>query len=492
MVVSVTPSADVMTTPNPTSPVGTLDRLARYYVWKEQHVPLLYDWLSSRTLAWPHGAVQWGIPSNPINGDATRRQLSSHQFTTRPLFLAERTDANNNPNDPNTLLQYDVRVTNILVNKPMDIAKPWVEESNTNERSSNDFVLRKRILHPGEVNRIRLVSSSVVITHTDSPNLLVWDMDAQPDRKRNETTPSRPSCVLKGHEKNAEYAIDVSPGRAKARSAHDASIVSGGSDHNVLLWRLRDYESRGMELLPSVRMLGASDSLSYGASSMRHIGHTDVVEDVSFHAKDASIIVSVGRDAAMALWDARQPSRPVHKVMKAHNGDVNCCDAGGGDGNLILTGGSDCEIRVWDYRKFQDGSGKSTPLRTLRGHSGQITGLTWNQYETNVFASGAEDGEVLVWRINGNDGSETVPISKDIGHSSELLFRHVGHTLTEAKITDLDWLPHASDRWCLSSLSESLRGGSTVQIWRMSDLIHRPREEVMEELRTHATEEAAV
>lgn len=454
-------------------------------------MPLLYDWLSSRTLSWPHGAVQWGFPSTQANGDSTRRQFSSSSSTTRSLFLAERTDTGNNSNDPNTLLQYDVRVTNELVNKPADIAKPWIEEGAAGDRNSSDFVLRKRILHPGEVNRIRLVSPSVVITHTDSPNLYLWDMDQQPDRKRNDTTPSKPTCVLTGHENNADYAIDVTPGRAITHDTADACIVSGGSDHHVLLWRLRDYESHGSSLPSSVRMSGASYGYMYSSQSLREVGHTDVVEDVSFFNGDPSCIVSVGRDAAMVIWDARQASRPVNKVVKAHNGDINCCDAGGLESNLILTGGSDCVICVWDARKLMDVNNKAVPLKRLRGHSDQVTTVTWNQYETNVFASGAEDGQVLLWRVGDSAEKRTAStgiMRNEMEHSPELLFRHVGHTKTDSKISDLDWLPNASDRWCLSSLSESTSGGSTVQMWRMSDLIHRPREEVMEELRQHTNE----
>lgn len=47
---------------------------------------------------------------------------------------------------------------------------------------------------------------------------------------------------------------------------------------------------------------------------------------------------------------------------------------------------------------------------------------------------------------------------------------------------DLQWDP--SDPWTLMSVSDDVRegGGGTLQLWRVSDLIYRPDEEVLAEL----------
>lgn len=474
--------------PTPVSAVGSNDKFARYRLWKDQHVPLVYDWLSSRTLSWPHGAVQWGVMAPLPLEESRRLERSSQSFSIRSLFLAERTDNANNPKDPNTLLQYDVRVVNELVNRPVDIAKPWIEDGSASDRDSptnRDFAIKKRILHPGEVNRIKLVAANVLVTHTDSPRLLVWDMDRQPDRKKNETEPNRPTCVLTGHEQNAEFAVDVFPHGTSSQSAQNACIASGGSDCNVCFWRLRDYEALHGPLEARVKLTGAKGH-SYVPGSSRLVGHTNVIEDVSFCQDSSDVIVSVGRDSAIVIWDVREGSRPVDKINGAHKGDINCCDFGGLNGSQVITGGSDGLVRVWDHRKLRDSNNKPCPLGTLYGHRKQVTNMSWNRYERDVFASGADDGEVLVWRMGETAKHHTHGIRQDEGaHSPELLFRHVGHSQFESKITDLHWLPSSSDRWCIASLSESLNGGSTLQLWRMTDLIYRKKEEVVEELRQH-------
>lgn len=549
--------------PVPVRVFSTNDSITRYRTWKEENAPLVYDWLSYRSLTWPHGALQWGaLTHNGLSTNSSSFQASfasadqqrnnpavtlplpggqseiksylqdqqqQHYATqaawsTRSLFLAERTD--NNPGDPNTLLQYDVRVIHELVNKHNDICKPWVEDSHASNRdtgTNREFALRKRVIHPGEVNRIRLVTPTVLLTHTDSPNLLLWDMDKQADRRKTEVIPNKPTAELSGHSMNAEFAIDVYPSGAMNHKITDARILSGGHDHQVCLWHLGDYEALEGKLEARGRFGGNYvNSAGSNTTNVGHhaalAGHSDVVDDVSFqrHQESSSgnVFVSVGRDAAIILWDSRiNPRRPTEKIVKGHESDINCCDFGGVEGTSIITGGNDSIIRVWDCRKLRDSNNRPCPQYELIGHRGIVTNLSWNRFERNVFASGADDGEILIWRLSGDNSTKATVAGGGSSHntnasnnatkgpcrpsfdqveglhSDELIFRHVGHNfnMSAARITDLDWLPSPYDRWCLASIAEPFgsSGGSTLQIWRMSDLVYREKEIVMEELRQH-------
>lgn len=476
MVLSQSPPDPNMT--SPARPVGTLDRQARLKIWKDQHVPLLYDWISSRSFVWPHGAVQWGsiVPDD----SSSRRDRAQQSFTTRALYLAERTGGFRN--DPNTLLHFDVRVVQELTAKPSEIARPWQNDVVATERSdqisTRDFWLRKRIIHPGEVNKIKQIAPNLVVTHTDSKLLYVWDFKSQPDRKRNSVQPSEPNCTLTGHTANADYAIDVSKS-SEHPDNKDVWIVSGGSDCAVLVWRLADAQVSAPHTSPFVRMEGARGMANA-------VGHTATVEDVSFNGNDRNVIASVGRDSAMMVWDVRTPARPISWVEQAHKGDINCCDFGGVHEHCIATGGSDSVIRVWDRRFLKNASNEKKPLRTLYGHANEVTNVMWNRSVPDVCASGGEDGEVLIWRVSETD-RRPAKQSEIYRSSPELLFRHVGHSMANSKITDLDWLPSDTDPWCVASLSESVgEGGSTLQIWRMSDMIYRSKEEVAADIRTYA------
>jgi hypothetical protein len=50
------------------------------------------------------------------------------------------------------------------------------------------------------------------------------------------------------------------------------------------------------------------------------------------------------------------------------------------------------------------------------------------------------------------------------------------------QVVDFQWNPH--DPWTLMSVSDEsqMEGGGTLQLWRISDLIHRPEEEVLAEM----------
>lgn len=463
---------------NPSTSVAENENRER--VWKESHVPLLYDWISSRKLCWPNAAVQWG-DSVPDDANSARRGAvfvdDVPNYTTRALYLAERTG---DSTDPNTLLYFDARITIENTARADEVATPWLDETVVNARSDGmstpEFWLRKRVVHPGEVNRIRCVLPGVVVTHTDSPELFVWDFAHLPNREKNapKNDTSIPTCTLIGHSRNAEYALSVAgPGGDDAMSA-DAWIASGGADRKVLLWRLADYETMGKDIKSWVSLGGKS-----GVKGSV-LGHAATIEDVSFNGHDRNLIASVARDSALLFWDVRQATRPTGFVRGAHRGDVNACDFGGADMDLLISGGSDMVARVWDRRKLVDSNGGAKPVSEHAEHTGQIQAIMWNKHVRNVFATCAEDGLVLVW------DTALASTGRLEAANSCLLFRHVGHAIhgEESTVVDMDWLPDENDPWCIGSISEMVgdSGGSTLQMWRMSSLVHSPRETVASEL----------
>jgi histone-binding protein RBBP4 len=462
--------------------VGLMDGSSRARIWKESHVPLLYDWISSRKLLWPHAAVQWGhrIPAEYQRHRGGDGGADAANYTTRAVYLAERTG---DAGDPNTLLYFDARITQEHTSKVDDVAKPWVEESVVNARSDGmstpEFWLRKRIIHPGEVNKIRTILPNIVVTHTDSPKLYVWDFANQPSRKKDEPKHKHniPTCTLVGHTRNAEYALSVAAPSGVENPSGDMWIASGGTDCCILVWRLEDYEAAGKDIDPYV----AFNAENPGGSGSG--GHRLTVEDVSFCVADRNVIASVSRDSTLLVWDVRESSRPISVVMKAHDGDINTCDFGGPSQRLIATGGSDTFVRVWDQRKLVNAAGVGVPLGQYSEHTGQINTVQWNKFAPNVFASSSDDGEVLVWDMS----LAKAPGAADLANSHSLLFRHVGHNLQRerATVVDFEWLPDESDPWCICTISEMIGdcGGSTLQVWRLLSMIYEDKTVVAADLR---------
>ncbi|KAG9455613.1 hypothetical protein H6P81_000121 [Aristolochia fimbriata] len=436
----------------------------RYTQWKSL-VPVLYDWLANHNLVWPSLSCRWGP------------QLEQATYKNRQrLYLSEQTDGS----VPNTLV-----IANCEVVKPRVAAAEHI--SQFNEEARSPFVKKyKTIIHPGEVNRIRELpqNSKIVATHTDSPDVLIWDVEAQPNRHAVlGAGDSRPDLILTGHQDNAEFALAMCP--------TEPHVLSGGKDKLVVLWSIQDHISNAVVDPSSTKSPSGGSIVKQTSKSDKSVesptigprgtfqGHEDTVEDVQFCPSSAQIFCSVGDDSCLILWDARAGNSPSMKVEKAHNADLHCVDWNPHDENLILTGSADNSVRMFDRRNLISG-GIGAPVHKFEGHKAAVLCVQWSPDKSSVFGSSAEDGFLNVWDYE-KVGKKKDRVGTRMPNSPPgLFFQHAGH---RDKVVDFHW--NASDPWTIVSVSddcESTGGGGTLQIWRMSDLIYRPEEEVLAEL----------
>ncbi|XP_031388956.1 WD-40 repeat-containing protein MSI4-like isoform X1 [Punica granatum] len=420
----------------------------RYSQWKSL-VPVLYDWLANHNLVWPSLSCRWGP------------QLEQATYKNRQrLYLSEQTDGS---------------VPNTLVIANVEVVKPRVAAAE----------------HISQVNRIRELpqNSKIVATHTDGPDVLIWDVESQPSRQAIlGAQSSRPDLVLTGHKDNAEFALAMSP--------TEPFVLSGGKDRCVILWSIQDHISSlavdtasgkspgsvSANSKQSSKVSGTNEKPMNGPSieprGVFH-GHGATVEDVTFCPSSAQEFCSVGDDSCLILWDARTGSSPVVKVEKAHNADLHCVDWNPHDVNLILTGSADNTIRMFDRRNLTS-AGVGSPVHTFEAHSAAVLCVQWCPDKTSVFGSSAEDGILNIWDYEKIGKKQEAVGSEAPSSPPGLFFRHAGH---RDKVVDFHW--NSSDPWTIVSVSddgESTGGGGTLQIWRMIDLIYRPEEEVLAEL----------
>ncbi|PON50471.1 WD repeat containing protein [Parasponia andersonii] len=436
----------------------------KYTQWKSV-VPVLYDWLSNHNLVWPSLSCRWGP------------QLEQATYKNRQrLYLSEQTDGS----VPNTLV-----IANCEVVKPRVAAAEHISQATHscfNEEARSPFVKKyKTIIHPGEVNRIRELpqNTKIVATHTDSPDVLIWDVEAQPNRHAVfGATNSRPDLILTGHQDNAEFALAMCP--------TEPYVLSGGKDKSVVLWSIQDHISAaatgsGGSIIKNTKPGEGNDKSADGptvAPRGIYYGHEDTVEDVTFCRSSSQEFCSVGDDSCLILWDARVGSSPAVKVEKAHDADLHCVDWSPHDDNLILTGSADNSVRMFDRRNLTSG-GVGAPIHKFEGHKAAVLCVQWSPDRSSVFGSSAEDGLLNIWDYE-KVGKKVERATKNPSSPSGLFFQHAGH---RDKVVDFHW--NASDPWTVVSVSDdcdTTGGGGTLQIWRMSDLIYRPEEEVLAEL----------
>tara|TARA_B100000795_G_scaffold266471_1_gene249709 strand:+ start:344 stop:1078 length:735 start_codon:yes stop_codon:yes gene_type:complete len=182
-------------TAEPSAPSGSAHDDDSYRSWK-LNSPLLYDSLFNHNMVWPSLCVAWGdhIPTVPLTSQ--RRSSANASTSSSPpdeadehstlqaLYFSSRTDARFN---------FDTKrwkgAPNFLLSASVDLPKP----RHTNFRGVGRFQeayksthinIMKRIVHPGEVNKIRLCphSSDIIATHSDSELTYIWNMKTQPNR----------------------------------------------------------------------------------------------------------------------------------------------------------------------------------------------------------------------------------------------------------------------------------------------------------------------
>jgi histone-binding protein RBBP4 len=148
----------------------------------------------------------------------------------------------------------------------------------------------------------------------------------------------------------------------------------------------------------------------------------------------------------------------------------------------VLTGSADHTVRLFDRRRAGVGSGGAAValVHTFRGHTDAVNAVQWCPDRGGVLASASTDGLVNVWDAD-RVGSAAGGAAGASEPAPELIFQHAGHA--GSPVVDFHWSPAVP--WTCVSVSDNTNGGGTIQVWRITDLLTRPEEEVLAELDKH-------
>lgn len=457
--------------PLPTS-VDVEERVAAL----RRNAALLYDCLIAHAMQWGSLSVCWGaLETNGrvvVGGDEAPYPDEFNE--EHSLYFSGRTDGSLEDPSQTWLGQpAELFVARVALPKPRTTRRNQLRYQEMN-KSSRVAVL-KRIIHPGEVNRVRALTRAphLIVAHADSPTVFLWDTKTQPHRampyddkpeaaaaanggtssagfaggstaggskRKNSLKPtdrfkcSIPDLELVGHTAPVKYALDSLGSR----------VLSGSSDGVVLWWDAADYASPGSAAPEPRTTLRPRARFAANVAG----GHTASVEDCCFSQGDESLALSVGQDRRLLVWDVRcATDGPCQAVADAHSDDVNCCSWSGPDPTRMLTGGSDRFAKVWDTRKLGAGA-----MQSLQ-HAGSLLNVRWSPHSSEVFAATDESSWFTIYR------------------GGRVVFRHLGH---RSPVVDFGWSP-TSD-YCLASVSddsqdEARGGGGTLHVWRVSELI---------------------
>ena len=123
--------------------------------------------------------------------------------------------------------------------------------------------------------------------------------------------------------------------------------------------------------------------------------HESGIEDVQWSRKCPDVIGSACQDKTINLWDMREDSgKPVISKL-GHNGEVYSLSFNPFSEYLLVSGGEDSDINLWDTRNM------NKKIHTFIGHNDTVSRVQWSEIDPYKFTSSGFDRRVLIWDMKG-------------------------------------------------------------------------------------------
>lgn len=171
-----------------------------------------------------------------------------------------------------------------------------------------------------------------------------------------------------------------------------AWLISGSQDATVRMWDLRAAPTD-----PGVAICGSTHLFS---------GNSDAIRDVRWSPGDGVIFASATDSGAVFQWDCRKTNAPLMRIT-AHDKPCFSVDWHP-DGKHIVTGGSDRQVKVWDFSAAAERRQKPTfqfrtpqPVLNVRWRppswSGESEGSGYWQSSQVVTSYEKDDPRIHLW-----------------------------------------------------------------------------------------------
>ncbi|TFK49635.1 transducin family protein/WD-40 repeat family protein [Heliocybe sulcata] len=191
---------------------------------------------------------------------------------------------------------------------------------------------------------------------------------------------------------------------------HRNLLASASADKTVKLWDL----SRDPSLMPQDAE-GVDSASGCAIRSFEGI-HEDKVQAVQWNQADPTVLLTGGYDRAVRVFDSRAPDACLGTVVSA---DVEALRWDPWNSHSFYVSLEDGTVLNFDARTLSNSPRTPAPARfTLAAHDGAASALDVNPHIRGCIVTGGTDKMVKVWNINeSDDGKASVSLvtSRDLG-----------------------------------------------------------------------------
>uniref|UniRef100_A0A7S3JWR5 Histone-binding protein RBBP4-like N-terminal domain-containing protein n=1 Tax=Aureoumbra lagunensis TaxID=44058 RepID=A0A7S3JWR5_9STRA len=275
------------------------------------------------------------------------------------------------------------------------------EEEEDDEREP--IVERCFFDHPGCVNRVAASAErGVVATWSEDGHVRVFDF----------------------RETASAYCQHGISRRPNGRILTSSRVLGGGNTISgyALAW----------SSLARNKLATGNDS---GSLSIFHVDTANVpvlsfatdksLEDIAWSPTETSVLVTVGCDQSIRVFDDRHSNGPMLTRPNAHTNDINALSWNSAVSYLLATAGDDGFLQIWDLRAFGT---HAAPVGTFNYHQKPITALQWDPHDEAALICSSEDHSITHWdlAVEDDDTDQTTADATLAGLPPQLLFVHQG------------------------------------------------------------------
>ncbi|CAD8100190.1 unnamed protein product [Paramecium primaurelia] len=113
------------------------------------------------------------------------------------------------------------------------------------------------------------------------------------------------------------------------------------------------------------------------------------ITSIIFSQSENELVIGSNK-GILTYWDIS--TQKILQNIKGHLSGISCLSIFPNDNNLLISGGMDSQIKIWDSRQQNNGL-------TLRSHKLQINSMMVSQ-DGKLLASGSNDGCVKIWEMS--------------------------------------------------------------------------------------------